>query len=315
MSGDEYIPDPPLAADAAAALIKSCFPTIDAAGLRYLGSGTQFDAFATKDGWAFRFPRWDWVGQLFESEARAHSLVAQILPSQIRIPRVEHLAPPTPKFPRPFAGHRLIPGVAADTVDGELLPTLAREIAVLLTAVHSTPAPVAGAAGIHEIGIDSPGRREWLEHGVAVASKLRGLDPIVDHGIAWLNTISLTPPSGGTLQLIHGGLEPEHVLVNPETGFVVGVIDWTDTQLGDAARDFVFLVTWRGWRFAEEVLRAYPRAVDPEFRARLRYMAQLLSLMGLAFAHEQGAELTKHVRAVRNAFATSDVSSPRISAV
>jgi hypothetical protein len=33
-------------------------------------------------------------------------------------------------------------------------------------------------------------------------------------------------------------------------------------------------------------------------------MAQLLSVIALGFAREQGAELTKHVRAVHNAFAT-----------
>ena len=79
-------------------------------------------------------------------------------------------------------------------------------------------------------------------------------------------------------------------------------------MLSDAARDFVFLVTWRGWRFAEDVLRVYPRAVDKEFRARLRYMAQLLSVIWLAFAHEQGADLAKHIQAVHNAFAPDDAS-------
>lgn len=308
MSVSEWVPNRPLARDAAAALIRSAFPTIDSAGLRYLGSGSLFDAFLTTDGWAFRFPRWDWSGGLFESEARVHDLVTQILPSQIRVPRVELLAAPTKHFPYPFAGHRFIPGIAADAVDEDLMPTLAREIAMFLSALHSTPAPVAGAAGIHEIGIDAPGRREWLEHGISVAAKLRGLDPVVDQAIAWISTASLTPPSGGTLQLIHGGLEPEHLLVDPETGFVVGVIDWTDGQLGDAARDFVFLVTWQGWRFAEEVLRHYPRAVDRDFRARLRYMAQLLSVITLAFAHEQGADVKRRVKAVHNAFAPDEAS-------
>jgi aminoglycoside phosphotransferase (APT) family kinase protein len=298
-------PDRPLTRETAAALIGGAFPAVDAAAPRYLGSGTLFDVFLTSDGWAFRFPRprVDWAAQLFESEARVHRLVAQILPSQIRIPQVELLASPTPQFPFSFAGHRFIPGVAADTLDEKLIPTLAREIATFLNVLHSTPAPVAGAAGVQEMAIDA-GRRGWLEDGIAAASKLRGLDPVVDRALTWLETVSLTPPSGGTLQLIHGGLEPEHLLVDPATGFLVGVIDWTDGQLGDAARDFVFLVTWRGWRFAEEVLHHYPRAVDSEFRARLRYMAQLLSVIALGFAREQGAELTKHVRAVHNAFAT-----------
>jgi aminoglycoside phosphotransferase (APT) family kinase protein len=179
---------------------------------------------------------------------------------------------------------------------------------MFLSALHSTPAPVVGAAGILVIDLNDPGRREWLEHGITVAAELRGLDSVVDQALAWLRATPSTPAFGGPLQLIHGDLAPEHVLVDPTTGFLGGIIDWTDTMLGDAARDFVFLVTWRGWRFVEEVLRVYPRAVDREFRARLRYMAQLLSVIWLAFAHEQGADLAKHVKAVHNAFAPDDAS-------
>ena len=306
MTASQWKPAPPLTCDTAAALIKRSFPAIDSAALQYLGSGSLYDVFLTTDGWAFRFPRRQRSGELFESEARIHRFVAEILPSQIRIPRAELLAAPTPHFAYPFAGHRFIPGIPADAVDQELMPTLAREIAMLLSALHSTPIPVAGAAGIRELSMNEPGRREWLEHGITAAAQLRGMNAVVDQAVNWLSTTPLTPPSAGPLQLIHGGLSPEHVLVDPTTGFVVGVIDWTDTMLSDAARDFVFLVTWQGWRFAEDVLRLYPRAVDREFRARLRYMAQLLSVISLAFANEQGAELAKHVKGVRNAFAPHD---------
>jgi aminoglycoside phosphotransferase (APT) family kinase protein len=303
----QWVPDPPLKQDRAAALIRNYFPSVDAATLRYLGSGWQFDAFLTADEWVFRFPRWEWSGELFESEARVHRFAAQILPPQIRIPKVELLAAPTAQFPYPFAGHRFIPGVGGDTLDEKLLPTLANDVAMFLSALHSTPPPVAGAAGIREIPLNDPGRRDWLEHGIAAAAQLRELDSVVEQAVEWLGRASITPPSlGGTLQLIHGGLAPEHLIVDPSTGALIGVIDWTDAQLGDAARDFVFLVTWRGWKFVEDVLRIYPRAVDREFRTRLRYMAQMLSVIWLAFAYEQGADLTKHVQAVHNAFAPNE---------
>lgn len=300
-----WIPERPMTSEAAATLIAKCFPSVDTTGIKYLGSGSQFDAFLTSDGWVFRFPRWDWCGLLFEPEARAHRLVATILPSQIRLPVVELLASPSPAFSNAFAGHRYIPGVGADEVAEELLPTLAREIAIFLGALHSTPVPVAGAAGIHEFVMDED-RRARLEHGTAVAMTLRGRDPVLDDALSWLSKTPTAPPFGGPLQLVHGGLEPQHLLVDPATGFLNGIIEWTHTHLGDAARDFVFLVTWRGWHFADDVLRLYTRAVDREFRTRLRYLAQLLSLIELAFAHEQGADVTKHVRAVHNAFAPSE---------
>jgi aminoglycoside phosphotransferase (APT) family kinase protein len=246
----------------------------------------------------------NWSGDLFEPEATTHKFVAQIIPSQIGIPRVELLASPSAQFPYPIAGHRYIPGVGAEELDDALIPTFAREIATLLNALHSTPTPLAGGAGIHEFVMDE-GRREWFENVVNHAMKLRGRDPVLDRALDWLNTVPSTSHFDAPLHLIHGGLESRHVLVDPATGFVQGVIDWTDTHLGDAARDFVFLVTWKGWKFAEEVLRIYPRAIDREFRARLRYMAQLLSLMELAYAHAQHQDLTRYIREVHNAFAES----------
>jgi aminoglycoside phosphotransferase (APT) family kinase protein len=302
-----YIPPRPLAPETAAALIRSAFPEVDTAGIRHLGSGSLFDAFLTTDGWVFRFPRWDWCGDLFEPEARIHSFVAKVLPARIRLPQVQLLCESTSGFPYRFAGHRFVPGIAADAVDEALVPTLTREIAAFLGALHSTPAAVAEKAGFREITIDEAGRREWFEHGVAVAARLRGLDSVIDGALDWLSTIPepRTPPELPR-QLIHCGLSPDHVLVDPATGLISGVLDWTDGSFGDVAGDFVFLVQWRGWGFAEEVLRLYPRPVDGEFRARLRYDTQWLSVIRLAFAHEQGLDEEKLVKAVHHAFASDE---------
>ena len=148
------------------------------------------------------------------------------------------------------------------------------------------------------------GRQAWFDNGLSALVKLRGLDPVLDRAIHWLQT----EPSrhfDAPLHLIHGGLESRHVLVDPSTGLLQGVIDWTDSHLGDTARDFVFLVTWKGWPFAEEVLQLYPRAIDPEFHARLRHMAQWLSLMELAYAHVEKQDLARYMTYVHNAFAES----------
>ncbi len=289
----------------AASLIDYSFPDVGGADLRYLGSGTLYDVFLTTDGWAFRFPRVNWSGYLFEPEAVVHKFVASIIPPQIRIPRVELLTPPSTEFPYPIAGHRYIPGVGAEELDDALLPTFAREVATLLNALHSTPTPSARAAGIQEFRMDD-GRNAWLENGVNHVAKLRGLDPILDRALDWLKAAVSTPRANAPLHLVHGGLEARHVLVDPSTGSLSGVIDWTDSHLGDAARDFVFLVTWKGWQFAEDVLRLYPRAIDREFRARLRFMAQLLSLMELGYANVQNQDLARYIRDVHHAFAESD---------
>jgi aminoglycoside phosphotransferase (APT) family kinase protein len=287
----------------AATIIATCFPEIDVASLRPLGSGWEFDAFSTADGWAFRFPRRAECADLFEAEARVHRLVGEALPPHVALPRVELIGPPTLGFPYRFAGHRLIPGIPAHSIAEHLLPTVAHQIATVLGALHSIPESRARAAGVSEMDPDDEGRREWLEHGVATARQLRGLDPVVDQALPWLTRERLDiRPWNGPLQFIHHDMSSEHLIVDPATGALTGILDWTDAILGDAARDFVFLATWEGWDLVEQVLVSYPRPVDEGFRTRLRFMARLLSLMWLVYAHEQGCDLSNHIQMVRNVF-------------
>lgn len=82
--------------------------------------------------------------------------------------------------------------------------------------------------------------------------------PVVDRVIARLGRPSLRIPRlAGSPLLMHHDMSPEHLIVDAATGDLAGILDWTDAILGDPARDFVALVAWRGWSFAEEVLRRY----------------------------------------------------------
>jgi aminoglycoside phosphotransferase (APT) family kinase protein len=293
-------PDRTLTAETATSLVHKRFPAIDARQLRHLGSGWEFDAYLTADGWVFRFPRRRESAQLFAFERTVHDLVADRLPAGLAIPRVEQLGEPVEPFPYPFAGHRFIPGLAADALDARQLPVLTPDIAAALAAIHSVSAETARAAGVTESNREDPGDQAWLESNLTVAPRLRGLD---DRALDWLNRISLPlehMPS--PLQLIHQDLGPEHLLVDPATGHLLGVLDWTDATIGDAARDFVFLVTWQGWGFADDVIRHYPRPLDHGFRARLDLMARLLSLTWLANASQYQDDLSAHVNGVQNAF-------------
>jgi hypothetical protein len=64
----------------------------------------------------------------------------------------------------------------------------------------------------------------------------------------------------------------------------------------------VFLVTWRGWDFVEQVLTDYPLAIDVRFRDRLRRSSRILSILWLAEAHERALDVSISMQKVRNAF-------------
>lgn len=234
-----------------------------------------------------------------------HNLVAAALPSRITLPRVELMGEPTEEFPYLFAGHRFIAGIAADALDQSLMPTLAGDIGAAFGAIHSIPEKAARDAGVGEIDNDDLGRKEWFVRGLELASQLRGLDPVVDDAVSWMRQLSLPLPRyDGPLHFIHHDIGPEHLIVDSTTGRLVGILDWTDAILGDAARDFVGLVPALGWKFTEAVLRSYPLPVDPQFGERLQFLARLLSVMWLTEAREQDADVAKHIQWVRNAFAS-----------
>jgi aminoglycoside phosphotransferase (APT) family kinase protein len=288
----------------AAALIESAFPSMDSRDLRFLGAGCEFDAYLTIDGWVVRFPRRTHAALLFERERRVHVLVAPVLPQGIAVPQTEFIGEPALGFPYRFAAHRFIPGIPVDETDSRFLPSLARQIALALGAIHSVPEEAAREAGITDGDAGDEGGREWLKERLAGLSLLRGSDPIVDGAARWVEQTPI--PSGrfdGPLCLIHQDLSPEHLLVDPANGQLNGILDWTDAMLGDAARDFVFLAAWRGWAYTEEVLRHYPHQVDTGFRDRLRFMARVLTPLWLGLAYERGTEVGKLTGWVHNVFA------------
>jgi aminoglycoside phosphotransferase (APT) family kinase protein len=243
------------------------------------------------------------MSQLFEAERGVHRLVSRFLPTRTGIPHVELRGKPAAGFPYEIAAHRYIPGIPIDEVDGRFASIMAQEIGTALGALHSIPEQAARDAGVaaREAAPDRSGN--WFKHGLSVVTRLNDRDPIIDSAVAWAREASvLNVEFSGPLRFIHQDLSPEHVLADPQTGQITGILDWTDAMLGDAARDFVFLVGWRGWPFVEEVLLHYP-PVDEGFRDRLRFMSRLLTPVWLGYAYERGTEIEKMRAWVRHAHA------------
>lgn len=298
---EPWEPDRPLSIETVSAAISSCFPELDARSPTFLGSGWEYDAWLTRDGWVFRFPRRVESAALFEWEERVHDLVSRFMPADVAVPRAELMGRPAAGFPYPIAAHRFIPGVPADEAEVRHLPSLAREIGRALGAVHAIPVGAAKAAGVAEF--EEGGGEQWFESCLTFLDRRKGQDPVVDRAVEWVRQSLKIREPHAPLRFIHHDLSPEHLLVDPTSGRLTGILDWTDAIIGDAARDFVFLVAWRGWDFVEDVLRGYPHAVDPGFRDRLRFKARMLTPAWLGLAYARGTEFEKLTRWVHNAYA------------
>lgn len=283
------------------------FPDVDVGSLEHLGSGWEYDAWRTADGWVFRFPRSAEAAGMFEWERNVQGLVRdRLLP--VATPRIELWGAPGPHFPHPFAGHRYVPGVRADDPDVPRDPSLGQTIGELLGRIHSVPEREARAAGVE---FDRDGAREWYDDVLSLAPSLRDLGSRVAPALDWLERVRGIPDAyAGPPRFIHNDLCPDHILIDPDSGRVTGIIDWTDAALGDPALDFVVLVAWQGWRFVDEVRTAYPLSLDDAFERRLAFLARVMSLDWLwessrptvARSRERGTDVEKHVRWMENAF-------------
>jgi aminoglycoside phosphotransferase (APT) family kinase protein len=304
--------DPPLPTATAVAAIHVSFPGIRTDGLTHLASGWDFDAFLTTDGWVFRFPRRAECAETLGMEQRLQDVLGSVLPPSVAVPNFELAGEPSAAFPYRFSGYRFIRGVPADAVAPGLRSVTARSIGRALGSIHGVAESDARAAGVREMPVDDPGRQRWRDHPLVAKGSLRGIDPVVERALDWVRDNDSRQPAAfpGPLRLIHDDLAPEHLLVDPKTGELVGILDWSDAVLGDPACDFTPLIAWHGWSFADEALRSYPHRIDEGFRERVGFLARMISVLWLAEACEwtpdAADDIARHVRWVHNAFADRD---------
>lgn len=301
--------DRPLTLSTVRAIARAAFPEVAADSIRPLGSGWEFDAFVTSEGWVLRFPRRAEAEVLFERKRPVLDLVRPVLPRSVAVPFVKVLNHDVADFPYRVAAHRFIAGTPADEVADPLRSALAESLGEALSAIHSVSESAARKAGLEELDRAEAGRIEWFTRGSQGVRALRERDASLNAAVEWLDRVDdplqrLDAP----LRLIHHDLSAEHLLADQKTGRLVGILDWTDAILGDPAHDFMPLVAFGGWNLVHQVLAHYAHGTDPGFWDRLRFMARLLPLMWLGHAYLRGEEVSGHITWVRNCFAERSTS-------
>ena len=86
----------------------------------------------------------------------------------------------------------------------------------------------------------------------------------------------------------HNDLGIEHVLVEPRTGAVTGIIDWSDAAMVDPAYDVGLLYRDLGPVALAAILRSGVESGDAGMRERAVFYARCSVLEDLAFGHDNG---------------------------
>lgn len=97
------------------------------------------------------------------------------------------------------------------------------------------------------------------------------------------------PPEPGRRAFCHNDLGAEHLLVDPSTGALTAVIDWTDAALTDPARDLALILRDLGLDAYDRTLAHYDAPWSAADHDRAAFYARAALLEDLAYGLRTGA--------------------------
>ena len=269
------------------ALLAEQFPELDAPSARLLGEGWDNSVWVVEERWAFRFPRRAIAIPGVERELAVLPLLAPLL--TVPTPEPRFVGVPGDRFPWPFFGAELLPGVEpcdAGVDDGER-ELLGGELGHFLRALHS-PATLA-SVDPRSVLPDDPIRRADTPFRVTrIRERLAELPREAWEAPAGVSEIlaegDRLPPSTRRV-LTHGDLHVRHLLV--QGGSLSGVIDWGDMCRSDPAIDLMLVWLLLPPAGRERFVEAYG-PVDEESLLRARVLALFLGLTLAVYARDVG---------------------------
>jgi len=269
-----------LTAKRARAIIIAAFPEFRGARMELLGEGWDFQVFEVDASWLFRFPKREAGEAKLNMEHKLLSGLGEWV--SLPVPNYEYFCESHESSIRSFAGYRKLPGISGDTSKKVDRHRVARQLGVFLARLHTYPVDKARDAGV-------PEARDlvahWRDKSCEQLRRLNGLN--VNPGLLHRYLENDTPVSfQGLPSLVHNDLWAEHVLVDPCSGGVSGVIDWGDAVIGDPAIDFACLYTWYGESWLENVLAHYTGTLDAEVISRSRYLATCVAIHCITLGRE-----------------------------
>lgn len=252
-------------------LITDQFPELAGRPLRLLAEGWDNTIWAVDETFAFRFPRREVVAPAIEAESRVLPLIAPLLPTPISTPIFRGV--PTPGYPWPFLGSRLLPGreLAVAGLDDDGRDALARPLGVFLRRLHSSDVASAALAG-GPLPIDPMGRADMARRVPVTRDTLADVErlglwqvpPVVDCVLDEAHSLV----RDHVVALVHGDLHFRQLLVHD--GALSGVIDWVDVCLASRAVDLISYWCLFGPAGRAEFRAAYGPLGDEELtRARV----------------------------------------------
>jgi predicted methyltransferase/aminoglycoside phosphotransferase (APT) family kinase protein len=252
-------------------------PAIEAPASRFLAEGYDFRVYERGDGTLVRMPKSPAAAAQMSGEVACLAALRDVLAVPIPDARLE-IVDGTPAIV-----YQRLCGEPADAaaLGAPGLTRLAADVGRFLSGLHALSLATLA-------GFDPPFRAttfhliERLEEvRGAIRAATRRLPPrLAERCRRFLDGDTALPcDAPGPPVLLHGDFEAEHLLVDPATGALTGVLDWSELGLGDAARDIGGVWAFFGDEFLRVLLAHYDRSPDATLGARARFFGRCHALL------------------------------------
>jgi aminoglycoside phosphotransferase (APT) family kinase protein len=159
------------------------------------------------------------------------------------------------------------------------------EMGALLAALHAVP--LEQMADL--VGTDRTSPVEWRDDAASSFRTVADHVPAAYHAPVEAFLVAPPPEDGGRDVFSHHDLGIEHILFDPATSAISGVLDWSDAAFADPAYDFGLILRDLGPVALDAAFTGYGRD-DPGLRERAVFYARCRVFEDLAYGLEMGRE-------------------------
>ncbi len=243
--------------------VERSFPNLRIADINYLGSGRANTAYLVNNKVVFRFAKHQRGSAGLEREKKTLDMIRGCVSVPIPIPIYQGVQAVSGLN---FLGHEMLRGkelsAAVIKTDEKMMKRMAAGLGKFIQELHSidyrriTDGPTKNTYEKEKEKLENARTHLFPvldELYPAEAAQIKAyIENLIAQSIEYRQSEDYKPT------LLHGDLEAEHILYNPNTGEISGIIDWGGTEIGDPDYELWRLYSHYGIEFIDEFLKSYP---------------------------------------------------------
>ena len=246
--------------------ISAVYPDISFDHLEFNQDGMVNDVIVVNRELVCRFVKEDWGKEILARETKILEVVKRYV--DIQVPQLEHIE-------ESFITYRYIKGIPLSRNTLLKLSNTAQErvinqLAIFHRQLHGIPINSLESVGV-SVSDTKRSLEDWLQLYKQVQENL--FPYLWRHQKTWIHEL-FAPIASGELDLnytpvlINGDLATYHILFDPISENIVGVIDFGTAGIGDPACDLAVAIGNYGESIVERMKDNYPLSIDVIDRAR-----------------------------------------------